>query len=261
MGHGVWILLAMTHLTLDFSACSPLSQSMGIRLTTKSVPHSRPSWQPLWESNNKLYRRTMSPLVHRLLNPAVPDSEVGIGPMVKGLKHLKLMHNNQAACKECGLKPSEMESKDPQLVISEAPAALSHGRKGETVRLLRRTRRELKLDSYDKSQEGRTTTVAGFIDWGPTGTDSVDDDSKLELNGTLPTKVLTTTVVVTTSTTPGVFQRTFNVVTTPEPRRLSTTKATVNEGTVKPPKPYVETSGEPKDDNQKELVLLLRFKS
>lgn len=260
MGHGVWILLAMTHLTLDFSACSPLSQSMGIRLSTKSVTHSRPSWQPLWESTNKLHWRTMSPSVHRLLNPAVPDGRVSIGPKVKGPKHLKLMRNDQGVCKEWGLKNSEMETEDPQPVISEAPAALSSGRKGETVRLLRRTRRQLKWDSFDKSQEGRTTTVAGFIDWGPTGTDSVDDDSKLELNGTLSTKVPTTTVATTTSTTARVFQRTFTVVTTPEPRRLSTTKATVNEGTVKPPKPYVETSGEPKDDNQKESVLLLRFK-
>lgn len=247
MGHGVWILLAMTHLTLDFSVCSPLSQSMGIRLTTKSVPHSQPSWQPLWESTNKLTWRTLSPSVHRLLVPAVPDSWVRMGPKPKGPKHSKFMRNDQAACKACGMKPSKMETEDLRPVISEAPAASSRGRRGETVRLLRRTRRQLKWDSYDKSQEGRTTTVAGFIDWGPTGTDSVDDDSKLELNGTLSTKALTTTVATTTSTTARVFQRTFTVVTTPEPRRLSTTKATVNEGTVKPPKPYVETSGEPKD--------------
>lgn len=248
----------MTHLTLDFSACSPLSQSMVIRLTTKSVPHSRPSWQPLWETTNKLHWRTMSPPVRRLLHTAVLDSRAGMGPKVKGPKHLKLLRNDQAACKECGLKPSEMETEDPQPVISEAPAASSRGRRGETVRLSRRTRRQLKWDSYDKSQEGRTTTVAGFIDWGPTGTDSVDDDSKLELNGTLSTKVSTTTVATTTSTTARVFQRTFTVVTTPEPRRLSTTKATVNEGTVKPPKPYVETSGEPKDDNQKGITFVVK---
>lgn len=154
------------------------------------------------------------------------------------------MRNDQAACKDCRLKHSKMETEDPQAVISEAPAASSSGRRGGTVRLLRRTRRQLKWDSYDKSQDGRTTTVAGFIDWGPTGTDSIDDDSKPELNVTLSTRVPTTTVATTTSTTARVFQRTFTVVTTPEPKRLSTTKATVNEGTVKPPKPYVETSGE-----------------
>lgn len=243
MGHRVWILLAMTHLTLDFSACSPLSQSMGIRLMTKSVPHSRPSWQPLWDTTNKLHWRTMSPSVRRLFNPAVQDSGVGIGPKVRGLKHLKLMRNDQAACKDCRLKHSETETEDPQAVISEAPAASFSGRRGGAVRLLHRTRRQLKWDSYDKSQEGRTTTVAGFIDWGPTGTDSIDDDNKPELNMTLSTRV-PTTVATTTSTTARVFQRTFTVVTTPEPKRLSTTKATVNEGTVKPPKPYVETSGE-----------------
>ncbi|KAM7404387.1 hypothetical protein PAMP_011735 [Pampus punctatissimus] len=244
VGHRVWILLAMTHLTLDFSVCSPVSQSLGIKLIPKPVPRSRPRWQPIWDTPNKLHWRTMSPLARRLLNPIPPpqDNRAGIGPKVKGQKHRKPAYKGQAACKECRLRYSQMETSDP--VIAEAPAALSSGSRGDTVRLLLRARRQLKWDSYDKSQEGRTTTVAGFIDWGPTGTDSIDDNSKPEPNITLSTRVSTTTVATTTSTTTVFSQRTFTVVTTPEPKRLSTTKTTNIIGeTVKPSKPYGDTPG------------------
>ena len=236
----------MTHLTLDFSVCSPLSQGMGVKLTPKSVPRSRPRWQPLWDTPNKLHWRTVSPLARRFLNPIPPpqDNRAGIGPKVKVQKHRKPAHKGQAACKECRLRYSQMETGNPLAVIAEAPAALPSGSRGDTVRLLLRARRQLQWESHDKSQEGRTTTVAGFIDWGPTGTDSIDDDSKQEPNATLSTKVSTTTVATTTSTTTRRSQRTFTVVTTPEPKRLSTTKATVSLGeTVKPPKPYGDTPG------------------
>lgn len=244
VGHRMWILLAMTHLTLDFSTCSPLSQGLGIKLTPKSVSRSRSSWQPLWDSPNKIHWRTVSPLAHRLQNPFPPtqDNRVGIRPKVKVQKHQKPEGKEQATCKECRLRYPQMETGDPLALIAKAPKAPSSGIRGDTVRLLRRTRRQLKWDSYDKSQEGRTTTVAGFIDWGPTGTDSIDDDGKLEPNITLSTRVSTTTVATTTSTTTRLFQRTFTVVTTPEPKRLSTTRATVGE-TVKPPKPYGDTPG------------------
>ncbi|XP_068996423.1 adherens junction-associated protein 1 [Embiotoca jacksoni] len=238
VGHRVWILLAMTHLTLDFSVCSPLSQGLGIKLTPKSVPRSRPRLQPLWDTPNKLHWRTVSPLARRLLNPVPPppDSRVGIGPKVKGQKHRKPARKGQAACKECRLRYSQIETGDPLAVIAEAPAALSSGR------LLIRARRQLKWDSYDKSQEGRTTTVAGFIDWGPTGTDSIDDNGKPEANVSLSTRASTTTVATTTSTTTKLSQRTFTVVTTTESK--STTKPTIsNTETVKPPKPYGDTPG------------------
>ena len=233
----------MTHLTLDFSVCSPLSQGLGIKLTPKPVPRSRPRWQPLWDTPNKLPWRTASPLARRLANPIPPLQDSRAGLKVKAQKHRKPAHKGQAACKDCRLRYSQKETGDPLAVIAEAPAALSSGSRGDAVRLLLRARRQLKWDSYDKSQEGRTTTVAGFIDWGPTGTDSIDDDGKPETNMTLSTRVSTTTVATTTSTTTRLSQRTFTVVTTPEPRRLSTTKAPVVE-TVKPPKPYEETPGE-----------------
>ncbi|XP_054868849.1 adherens junction-associated protein 1 [Amphiprion ocellaris] len=238
VGHRVWILLAMTHLTLDFSVCSPLSQGLGIKLTPKSVPRSRPRLQPLWDMPNKLQWRTVSPLARRLLNPVPPlqDNRAGIGPKVKGQKHRKPAHKGQAACKECRLRYSRIETGDPLAVIAEAPAALSSGKS------LIRARRQLKWDSYDKSQEGRTTTVAGFIDWGPTGTDSIDDDGKPEPNVTLSTRASVTTVVATTSTTTRLSQRPLTVVTTPESK--STTKPTISHTeTVKPTKPYRDTPG------------------
>ncbi|XP_029011731.1 adherens junction-associated protein 1 [Betta splendens] len=242
MGHRVWILLAMTHLTLDFSACSPLSQGLGVKLTPKPVPRSRPRLQPLWDMPNKLHWRTVSPLARRLLSPVPPpqDGRAGLGPKVKGQKHRKPAHKGQAACKECRSIHSQMETGDPLAAIAEAPATLSSGSRGDVARSLLRARRQLKWDSYDKSQEGRTTTVAEFIDWGPTGTDSIDSDNKPEPNVTLSTRVSTPTVATTTSTT---TQRTFTVVTTPEPRRSSTTKAPISSETVKPPKPYGETPG------------------
>ncbi|KAM4564008.1 adherens junction-associated protein 1 [Odontesthes bonariensis] len=238
VGHRVWILLAMTHLTLDFSVCSPLSQGLGIKLTPKSVPRSRPRLQPLWDMPNKLHWRTVNPLARRLLSPVPPpqDNRAGMGPKVKGQKYHKPARKGHATCHECRLRYSQIKTGDSLLGIPEAPAALS------SRRLLIRDRRQLKWDSYDKSQEGRTTTVAGFIDWGPTGTDSIDDDGKAELNVTLSTRVSTTTVATTTSTTTRLSQSTFTVVTTTESK--STTKSSIsNTETVKPPKPYGDTPG------------------
>uniref|UniRef100_A0A3Q2PNY3 Adherens junctions associated protein 1 n=1 Tax=Fundulus heteroclitus TaxID=8078 RepID=A0A3Q2PNY3_FUNHE len=236
VGHRVWILLAMTHLTLDFSVCSPLIQGLGIKLTPKLVARSRPRLQPLWDMPNKLHWRTVTPLARRLLHPVPPpqDNRAAMGLKSKGQTHRKLAHKGQAACKECWLRYSQTEPNDPLAGIVEAPVALSRGR------LLIRARRQLKWDSYDKSQEGRTTTVPSFIDWGPTGTDSIDDPSKPELNATLSTKASTTTVATTTSTTSRLSQRTFSVVTSTESK--STTKSSISKTeTAKPQKPFGET--------------------
>ncbi|XP_049610912.1 adherens junction-associated protein 1 [Syngnathus scovelli] len=244
VGHRVWILLAMTHMTFDFSDCSPLSQGLGLKLMPKPVPRSRPRLQPVWDTPNKIHWRTVSPLARRLLSPIPPpqDSKLGIGPKVTVQKPRKPVHKRPTPCKECQLVYSEKEMGDP--VIAESSAAFSRRNRGGEARLLLRARRQLKWESFDKSQEGRTTTVAGFIDWGPTGTDSVDENGKQEPKVNLPTRASTTTVVATTSTSTRLSQRTFIMVTTPDPKRLSTTKATNSFGeTVKPPKPYGDTSG------------------
>ncbi|XP_061830642.1 adherens junction-associated protein 1 [Nerophis lumbriciformis] len=245
VGHRVWILLAMTHMTLDLCVCSPLSQGLGIKLMPKPVPRSRPRLQPVWDTPNKIHWKTVSPLARRLLNP-IPlpqDGRLGMGLKVKVQKHRKPLHKRQALCKECQMAAfAEVETGDP--VIAEASAGLSTRSTGDRARLLHRARRQLKWESLDKSQEGRTTTVAEFIDWGPTGTDSIDEDGKPGPKVTPPTRSSTTAVAVTTSTTTRLSQRTLAMVTTPEPKRLSTTKATNSFGeTVKPPKPNVDTSG------------------
>uniref|UniRef100_A0A3Q2Z2U4 Adherens junctions associated protein 1 n=1 Tax=Hippocampus comes TaxID=109280 RepID=A0A3Q2Z2U4_HIPCM len=243
VGHRVWILLAMTHMTLDFSVCSPLSQGLALKLMPKPVPRSRPRLQPVWDTPNTIHWRTVSPLARKLLSPIPPpqDNKLRIGPKVAAQKSRKTLHKRPAPCKECRLPFSEMEMGEP--VIAESPAAFSRANRGDAARLLLRARRQLKWESFDKSQEGRTTTVAGFIDWGPTGTDSTDGDGKHEPKVNLPTRALTTTVATTTSSTTRLSQRTFIMVTTPEPKRLSTTKAANSFGeTVKPPKPYGDTS-------------------
>uniref|UniRef100_A0A8C7X1U0 Uncharacterized protein n=1 Tax=Oryzias sinensis TaxID=183150 RepID=A0A8C7X1U0_9TELE len=217
VGRRVWILLAMTHLTLDFSACSPLSQ--GGKLTSKAAPRSRPRLQPLWDMPNKLQWRTVSPLARRFLHPVPPpqDNRVGAAQKVKNQKFHKAAHKGPTVCKDCPLGDSRMETADPLTGREEVPAA------SPRRRFFIRARRQLKWDSYDRSQEGRTTTVPGFIDWGPTGTDSVDDDGKGGPNVTLSTRASSVTTATTAGTTPRLSQRTLTVVTTPESR--STTKS------------------------------------
>ncbi|XP_023812036.1 adherens junction-associated protein 1 isoform X1 [Oryzias latipes] len=217
VGRRVWILLAMTHFTLDFSACSPLSQ--GGKLTSKAAPRSRPRLQPLWDMPNKLQWRTVSPLARRFLHPVPPpqDNRLGAAQKVKNQRFHKAAHKGPTVCKECPLGDSRMETADPLTGREEVPAAPPRRR------FFIRARRQLKWDSYDRSQEGRTTTVPGFIDWGPTGTDSVDDDGKRGPNVTLSTRASSVTTATTAGTTPRLSQRTLTVVTTPESR--STTKS------------------------------------
>ncbi|XP_010873669.2 adherens junction-associated protein 1 [Esox lucius] len=240
LGCRVWILLAMTNLTLDFSLCSPLSQGLGFKLIPKPVSRPRPRSAPFWDTPNMLHWRTVSPLVRRLLNPVpLMDGRGGPGPKVSGQMYRRLAHKGKP-CKECQLKYTSTEA---EAVAAAAVVGLPRGSKTDMARLLLRARRQLKWDNDNKSQDGRTTTVAGYIDWGPTGTEDNFDDSegKTATNSTLSTKALTTTVATTTTKSP---QRTFAVMTTPHPRRLSTTKASISLGeTVKPPKPNGDTPG------------------
>ncbi|CAL8368990.1 unnamed protein product [Lota lota] len=250
-GHQIWILLAVAHLAVDLSVCSPLSPAMGIKLQHKTAPRSRPRWQPLWDTPNMLHWRTVSPLARQLLSPVSPphDGRAGLGSEVRVQRHRKPARRlGQAACKDCDWIYSQAGDSPATLARATAgAAALSRGGKGDKVGSLRRMRRQLKWDSLDKAQEGRTTTVAGFIDWGPTGTeDNIDEEGKPVPNFTLSTKALSTTTVASTTTTSTtkVPIRTIPVVTTPQNKKQSTTKATVSFGeTVKPPKPYGDTPG------------------
>ena len=242
LGHHIWILLAAAHLTVDLSVCSPLiGPAVGLKPQHKAVPGSGPRWQPLWDTPNMLHWRTVSPLARRPLGPVSPprDGRAGLGSKVRVQRHRTPARRlGQALCKDCDWKYSQAGDSPAPLAEAEAAAAaggaaLSRGGKGDKVRLLRRARRQLKWDSDDKSQEGRTTTVAGFIDWGPTGTDNIDEESKPVPNFTLSTKALSTTTVgsTTPTTTTAVPVRTIPMSTTPQNKKQSTTRTMV---TVKP---------------------------
>ncbi|KAL1021087.1 hypothetical protein UPYG_G00008640 [Umbra pygmaea] len=241
LGRRVWILLAMTHLTLDFSLCSPLSQGLGFKLISKPVSRPRPRLPPFWDTPNMLHWRRVSPLVRRILN-TVPlmDSRGGPGPKVSGQRYRRLAHKGNP-CQECQLKYTSTEVGDS--AMAAAVVGLPAVSKTDMVRLLLRARRQLKWDGDSKSQDGRTTTVAGYIDWASTGPEDNFDygEGKTATNPTIFTKALTTTVATTTTKSPLI---TFAVMTTPHPRTMSTTKSSVSLGeTVKPPKPYGETPG------------------
>lgn len=147
------------------------------------------------------------------------------------------------------MKYSQTETGEALAGIAEDSVVLSSGK------VLIRARRQLKWD-LDKPQEGRTTTVAGFIDWGPTGNDSIYEEGKVEHNVTLSTRASSTTVATTTSTTPRLSQRTFTVVSTTTSK--STTKSTKSKTeAAKPPKPYGDTQG--KADTAKQLNTYCEF--
>lgn len=244
VGHRVWILLVMTHLTLDFTVCSPLTQGLVLKLKPNMVTRLRPPSQPLWDMSNKLHWRKVSPLTPHLLNPVPPpkDNGAAIGPKIKGQQHWKPAHKDKAACRECQFLQYS-QTGGPLAALADAPTPLSSGSKGKTMRLLLRGKRQLKVANDDKSPDGRATTVAGFIDWGPTGPDAVEGDERSEPNVTLFLRVLSTTVSTTTSTTSRPTKRTLTVATTPEPKRLTTTKAPFSSETIKPPKPLGDTPG------------------
>lgn len=178
-----------------------LSLCSGLSLTPPPVPRPRPRLQ-------QLLRDAPTPLHWRTVHP--PSAQQQHLRAAAGAGHL-----------------------DRGRVERRRRAAL---RDGEVLRLLLRARRQLKWESY--SQEGRTTTVAGFIDWGPTGTDEGLD----ERNFTLSTSVSTPTLPPTTSSTPRQPHRTPTAGTR-EPKRHTTTRAPATGETVKPAKPYGDTPG------------------
>ncbi|XP_056452848.1 adherens junction-associated protein 1 [Gadus chalcogrammus] len=253
--HHIWILLAVAHLAVDLSACSPLSPAPGLKLQHKAAPRSRPHWQPLWDTPNMLHWRTVSPLARRLLSPVSPphDGRAGLGSKVRVQRHRKpLRRLGPAECKDCDWIYSQAADSPVPLggaavAAAAAAVALSRGGKRDNVRLSPRMRRQLMWESPDNVPEGWTTTQAGFIDWGPTGppVDTPDEEGKPGPNLTLSTKALSTTTVAstTTSSTTKVPIWTSPVATTTQSKKQNTTKAAVSLGDTKPPKPYGETPG------------------
>ncbi|XP_030641103.1 adherens junction-associated protein 1 [Chanos chanos] len=239
LGCRVWILLTVIHLTTNYSLCAPVGQGLALKLVPRPVPRLRSGSVPNRDAPSSQHWRTLGTL-HRSVTHPVPLP----GKVVKGLKlrgqRLRRPLQKRHLCPECQAKYS---SSDGDLI------AFLEESKVDAVRSLSRPRRQLKWDGYDSSQDSRTTTVEGYIDWGPTGDeDEGEDEVKIVPNTTMSTKALTTTVASITTTTatrsPGNPQRTYAVVTTMHPRRLSTTQPSVSFGvTVKPPKPMGDTPG------------------
>lgn len=231
LGCRMWILFILVHLTMDLSLCAPAGQGLALKLLPRSAPRRQPHPPSIRDMLIGQHLRTLG-ILHRSAPPLLPSigghGEQG-GTKLWGRKNRRSVQTGQL-CAECKLAERKL-------------AASAEGSKSDLNLHLSRSRRQLKGDSYD-SFEGRTTTVAGFIDWGPTGADEVIEE---EARGTPNTTVISlppTTTTVVTSTTTRSPQRTYAVITTAHPKRHSTTQPSTNSRvTVKPPKPFGDTPG------------------
>lgn len=239
-GCHTWILLAVIHLTMDFSACSPPTPGLGGKLSARSVPRLKTSPTILWEAPSRPSWRSQGLGWKKGLHPLQqPTNKAGRSPTLVGQKRRGPTHGGPG-CEEC---PLQAASGDAQ-----ASPASPEGRNLDSGTSLPRLRRQLKWDTSERTRESRTTTVPGFIDWGPTGgDDGGEDDGRAVPSTTVSVKATTTTTTTTVSTTtkrPRNSERIF-VVTTMLPRRQSTTPPSVSFGeTAKPAKPIGDTAGE-----------------
>ncbi len=232
LGCRMWILFILVHLTMDLSLCAPAGQGLMLKLLPRSVPCRQPHPLPTRDTFTGQHLRTLG-VLHRGVPPPLPSlgnhGELG-GAKLWGRKNRRSFQTRQL-CVEC---PSDKGKS----------VALPEGSKSDLNLYLSRSRRQLKGDGYD-SLEGRTTTVAGFIDWGPTGADEgLEGEAKVTLNATVTSLApSTTTTVPVTSTTTRSPQRTYAVITTAHPKRHSTTQPSNSRVTAKPPKPFGDTPG------------------
>ncbi|KAJ8386875.1 hypothetical protein AAFF_G00165760 [Aldrovandia affinis] len=223
---------------MDFTSCSPVTQGPVLKLPSKPVPRHRAGPGPLWDPPSRPHWWTLGPWWQRALRPVLqPGDKAGKVPALTGQKHRGPTHKGPP-CKECKSKHSSAKLSDS--------LASPGGRHSDTVTFLIRPRRQLKWDSYEKPQDGRTTTVPGFIDWGPTGgEDGGEDDGRVVPNSPVSTKALTTTVtttVTTTTTAKRYLQTNYAVVATMYPRSTTPSSIIIGE-TAKPPKTIVEPTG------------------
>ncbi|XP_066514829.1 adherens junction-associated protein 1 [Hoplias malabaricus] len=239
LGCRMWILFALIHSTLDLYLCAPVGQSLQLQLLPQSVPHVRPRPLPTQDAPNAQHWRTLGTWQRSAPPPPVPSPGFRGGGLWGLGSKLRAQRHRRHPCEGCGSKTRPSEGGESLEFLE--------GSKTDILQHLLRERRQLKQDSYDTFQEGRNAT-AGYIEWGPTGTDAgADDELKVVPNTPATTKASTTTTTTTsfsTTTTTRSPQRTYAVVTTMHPRRLSTTQPTINLGvTAKPPKPFGDTPG------------------
>ncbi|XP_051509173.1 adherens junction-associated protein 1-like [Myxocyprinus asiaticus] len=230
LGCRMWILFILVHITLDLSLCAPVGQGLMLKILPRTVPYRQPHPLPIRDMLNGQHMRTLGTL-HRGFSPPLP-LQLG-GTTLWGQRNRRSLQKQQL-CAECKLTPSDKGKS----------VALPDGSKSDLNLHLSRSQRQLKGDAYD-SLEGRTTTVAGFIDWGPTGVDEgLEVDARVTPNTTVTSITPSTTTVGVTSTTTWSPQRTYAVITTTHPKRHSTTQPSANSRvTAKPQKPFGDTPG------------------
>ncbi|XP_059359755.1 adherens junction-associated protein 1 [Carassius carassius] len=223
LGCRMWILFILVHLTVDLSLCTPAGKGLTLKLLPRSVPRRQLHPLPTRDMLTGQHLRTLGVL------PSLGNHGELWGTKLWGRKNHRSLQK-QKLCAEC---PSDKGKS----------VALPEESKSDLNLHLSRLRRQLKGDGFD-SLEGRTTTVAGFIDWGPTGADEgLEEEAKVTPNPTATSLAPSTTTVTVTSTTTRSPQRTYAVITTAHPKRHSTTQPSNSRVTAKPPKPFGETPG------------------
>ncbi|KAG5282351.1 hypothetical protein AALO_G00055040 [Alosa alosa] len=217
-----WLLLTVLHLAVDVCLCSPLAPGRSV------APGPRPLWAltgvrvPYWRTLGNL-RRTPPSSSSSSSHPVLRSSP-GDRP-ARGSPELRLSRRRRAVQLGGGWWSGHVE---------RSPLATEGGRRvrGRGGR----GRRQLDEDGADS-----TTTVAGFIDWGPTGADEVLEENGARGAVTVTRQpVTTTTPAPTTTTTTTRSPRPRTEHTTHKPHRLTTTPASVAH-TARPPRP--ETPG------------------
>uniref|UniRef100_A0A4W4H261 AJAP1/PANP C-terminal domain-containing protein n=1 Tax=Electrophorus electricus TaxID=8005 RepID=A0A4W4H261_ELEEL len=215
LGCRMWIFLGLVHLTMDLSLCAPAGQALTLKLLPRPVPRLKSRSLAARDTPGSQHWRTLVTW-QRSVSPSIPLSGYRGGGGGPGSK-LRAQRHRRHLCEDCSSGFTSSEGGESLEFLE--------GSREDIVRYLERSRRQLKWDSYYGAQEGRTTTVAGFIDWGPTGTDEgSEDEIKMIANTRATTKASTTTTTTTTSITTTSTrspQRTYAVVTTAHPRRLS----------------------------------------
>ncbi|XP_028663161.1 adherens junction-associated protein 1 [Erpetoichthys calabaricus] len=192
-GCHIWIMLTIIHFTMDFSFCSPLTQGSGFKHFSKSLfKHKLPS-----HHQNLQTRQQWGILNQHQWDKALKD------PSIKTIK--QRMALKASLCRGCQAKHSSNENVN--MLTSSQP------RNSAKVTFLKRPRRQIggyEQEDYEYNYEGRTTTVPGFIEWGPTGDEvtSTGPEEVQHKNRGFPksTRSTTTTTPVVTTTTPALIK-------------------------------------------------------
>ncbi|XP_058858458.1 adherens junction-associated protein 1-like isoform X1 [Acipenser ruthenus] len=248
-GCHAWILLAMIHLTMDFSSCSPVTQGSGFKLISRPLPRHRLPHSPLWNLQNAQHWRVLSPWWNKAHRPELLHHK----KTEQALKQRSHKHRGSLLegllCKECQHKYSSSRNAD---TLVSLPA-----RNSAEVTFLKRPRRQVRnaWDSYDYTPEGWTTTMPEFIEWGPTGEDDTgmgEDKQEHKTNRGAPNSTTfrrtttTTTASMTTTKQSPVTTKMNHAVITIYPGKQMTTESRhvrVISETARPPKQLIDTAG------------------